>query len=115
MIGLDVAERRGRATIPDQRALAVAPTIAEPLRQYLLFRDFIGPDRRRHIIHVAGSYPQPPVRSVVRDCIGHMFGIGGDRAAGGNARPALGEPRRTGGTARRAIDETLAECVQPDD
>ena len=65
-VGLDRAERRRRAAVADDRALAVALPIAEPLHEHLFARDFVAPHGRRDVFDVARPDEQALLRRVVR-------------------------------------------------
>ena len=115
MVGLDVAERRGRAAVADDRARAVALAIAEPLAQHVHARDVVGPHLGRHVVDIALADEQPALGGVVVHLVGQRLGRAGDGAALGDGRRlVLRQARRAGGPAGLRIGEALAVGVQPD-
>ena len=89
MVWLDVPERRRRATVANDQACAVALSIAEPVQEHALARDFITPHRWRDVLHVAGPDQQALRVFVIVDRVRHCVRDPRDRAVPWNTRPLL--------------------------
>ena len=79
-VGLNPLERGRRAPITDDGPGAVAPTVAEPLDEHLLARDFVGPHLWRHAVNEPVADLQAAGRGIVVDTIGKAVRTGRDGA-----------------------------------